>query len=52
MHVLWDAWGEGRCCSTEGAVGIYRVALGAGPYLQQGLGRFMDGNDVCDLVPG
>lgn len=35
----------------EGAAEICTVVLSTGPYLQQGLGRFMDRNDVGDLVP-
>lgn len=35
----------------EDAAEIYAAVLGTGPYLQQGLGRFMDRNDVGDLVP-
>lgn len=35
----------------EGPAGIYTVTSDAGPYLQQGLGGFMDRNNVGDLVP-
>lgn len=46
VHVLWDApSGKGDAAAGEG------LQRSTEPYLQQGLGRFMDGNDVSDLVP-
>lgn len=46
VSVLWDVQ-RGK----EDAAEIYAVVSGMGPYLQQGLGRFVDRNDVGDLVP-
>lgn len=42
---------EGRCCNVGRAAAVCMLASGTGPYLQQGLGGFMDGNNVGNLVP-